>query len=237
MTNQSQEPLHLAPHDDERIVVVLSDQARSSAFVLTSSESAVLAPSATDVLHRAFLEVERADTVRLPEPGVADDWTQLLADEHLLQIADTRPELGEVVVSHAAPGDVIAPNPTEGGQDITVEVGGTVLQRRINRTDVYWFEAETDLAAEYGYAFPRQGGGVVARGDIFNTKLMARPVGGGLGVNCAGCAVCAACGGCAGCAICGPSPAAALGIVGVDVTIGVIGVAGSSLAAEALRGR
>ncbi|WP_037307059.1 hypothetical protein [Amycolatopsis orientalis] len=219
------------------MIVVLSDKARSSAFMLTSSDSAVLSPDAADILYREFMIEEDAANAGggAWRDRYDSDWGQAVVDEQVLRNVDAQPERGHVSVSEVGPGQIIAPNPTEGADDITVEVAGTVTRRLINRTELYWFEADTDLAATYGYAVPRQAAGAIARGDMFNTKLMARRVGGGLGVSCAGCAVCAVCGGCAGCAICGPSPAAALGLVGVDTTLGIVGVAGSSLAAEALR--
>lgn len=148
-----------------------------------------------------------------------------------------QPKRGRVSVAAVGPGEVIAPNPAKGGDDISVEVAGRVFQRLVNGTELYWFEADVDLAVTYGYAVPRPAVGAVSRGDMFSTKLMARRVGGGLGINCTACAGCAVCGGCAGCVLCGPSPAAVLGLVGVDTTLGIVGVAGSSLAAEALRAR
>ena len=236
MTEEARERLYLAPHDHERMIVVLSDKVRSSAFMLTSSDSAVLSPDAADILYREFVgEEDVVDARGARRDRYANDWGQAVVDEQVLRNVDAQPERGHVSVSEVSPGQVIAPNPTEGADDITVELAGTVTRRLINRTELYWFEAHTALATTYGYAVPRQAAGAIARGDMFNTKLMARRVGGGLGVNCAGCAVCAVCGGCAGCAICGPSPAAALGLVGVDTTLGIVGVAGSSLAAEALR--
>ena len=220
---------YLAPHAHERVIVVLSDRARSSAFLLTSSDSAVLSPDAAEILYRAFVSDE--------DEVLAGDWGQAAVDDQVLRNVDTRPERGRTSVSQVGPGEAIAPNPTAGEDDITVELAGSVTHLLVNDTELYWYEADDELAAAYGYAVPKQAVGAVARGDMFNTKLMARRVGGGLGVNCTGCALCAVCGGCAGCAVCGPSPAAALGLVGIDTTLGIVGVAGSSLAVEALRDR
>jgi hypothetical protein len=240
MTREAQERLFLAPNEHERVIVALSDKPRSSAFLLTSSDSAVLSPDAADILYRAFVIEQDAvganDSARRDRQAV-EDWIQAVVDEQILRHVDAQPERQHVSVSEVSPGQVIAPNPTAGGDDISVEVAGTVTRLLVNRTELYWFEADADLAASYGYAVPRQAGGAVARGDVFSTKLMARRVGGGLGINCTACAGCAVCGGCAGCAICGPSPAAALALVGVDTTLGIVGVAGSSLAAEVLRER
>jgi hypothetical protein len=201
----------------------------------------VLSPDAADLLYRAFVMEE--DVVDASGGAERDrrataDWVKAVVEEGVLRGVDEQPERGDVRVAEVRPGQVIAPNPTEGEDDISVEVAGTVTRRLVNRTELFWFEAESDLAASYGYAVPRHAGGAVARGDMFSTKLMIRPVGGGgLGVNCAGCATCAVCGGCGGCGICGPSPAAALALVAIDTTLGIVGIAGSSLAAEAFRNR
>src|SRR4051812_43275075 len=50
MTTETQGRPYLAPKDDERVMVVLSDRARSSAFLLTSSETAGSSPDAADIL-------------------------------------------------------------------------------------------------------------------------------------------------------------------------------------------
>jgi hypothetical protein len=240
MTSEAQERFYLAPNDDERVVVVLSDRSHSSGFLLTSTDSAVLSPDATDVLYRSFVDETgptEDDDARFARQA-ADEWMETVVEERLLRGADTRPDRGPTRTAVVRPGEVIAPNPSEGSDDISVEVPGTVTQLRVNGTEIYWFEADTDLTMAYDYVMPRKAAGAVTSGNVFTTRLMVRRVGNrGLGVNCTACAGCAVCGGCAGCALCGPSPAAALGLVGVDTTLGIVGVAGSSLAAEALRDR
>lgn len=249
----------LAPKESDTYIIVLTDAEHSSSVLLSSSNAVVLTGRATEIIYKAFFASRRRqvstrreaadDAAREEEPlrlativGVkaaardsATRWLTEFTDEGVLSLVTEPPVYGVVDIREIEAGEPIAPNPVPGRAEISVESDGELRHREINGTGIYWYESSASFTRDLGVTVPATEGSVLTRGEIMGTMLLPRPIGGGVGLHCGACAGCASCGGCALCLACGPSPAAALGLVGVDTTLGVVAAAASSLAFESLR--
>lgn len=238
---------YLLPNPADEDVIVLSDTARAAAVLVSQTNAVALSGEAATILYASIFE-RYAQKDRPPnlkqilDPTVlsfdkidsASRWLTQSAADGIFKLSDTPPTVGDRVSAHVEPGDYLADCDFGEGK-IKAEYSGEVTKVRVNSTTIYWYAAEVSLKDKHSINECGSAMAVSARGAMFGTTLYPLPGGAAIGVNCSGCAVCAACAGCAACALCDFSPAAALGLVTVDGTLGVIGVAGAALTFGVLR--
>jgi hypothetical protein len=240
---------YLVPHPADDNIVVLSDTVRHAAVLVSRTNAVALSAEATEIIHASFFN--RVGNKSLPpnlkailDPTVLSydkvestaRWAAQSAADKLFELSDTPPSIVESSTFPVAAGDYLA-HCDFGEGKIKAEYSGQVTNTRVNATSVAWYSANVSLKDKHSIVAPGSAMTVSARGPLFGTALYPQPAAAALGVNCSGCAVCAACAACAGCALCDFSPAAALGLVTVDGTLGVIGVAGAALTFGVLRAK
>lgn len=240
---------YLVPNSADDDIVVLSDTDRHAAVLVSRTNAVALSGEATEILYASFFD--RVTHKNLPpklnqilDPTLLSfdkvdstaRWAAQSAADKIFDLSDAPPKVGESSTYSVAAGDYVA-HCDFGEGKIKAEYSGQVINTKVNTTSVAWYSAEVSLKDKHSIVACGSSMSVSARGPLFGTTLYPQPVAAALGVNCNGCAVCAACAACAGCALCDFSPAAALGLVTVDGTLGVIGVAGAALTFGVLRAK
>lgn len=240
---------YLVPNPDDDDVVVLSDIDRHAAVLVSRTNAVALSGEAAEILYASFFN--RVAHKNLPpnlkqvlDPTVLSfdkvestaRWAAQSAADKIFELSDVPPKVEESSTFSVTAGDYLA-HCDFGEGKIKAEYSGQVTNTRVNTTSVAWYSAEVSLKDKHSIVACGSAMSVSARGPLFGTTLYPLPASAAIGINCTACAGCAACAACAACALCDFSPAAALGLVTVDGTLGVVGVAGASLTFGILRAK
>ena len=221
---------YLTPGRADKEILVLTDKAGGAAILTSEHWIAALSAEAARIVKTSFMEgsprklpaIVRHD---VPEDlDSAVDWIGEMVTDGFFRLAAAKPKIETRKPVRVRAGEVI---PVRFGREggVVVEYDGTLEQRVVGSSTVYWYTADVELPLSGPLLGLRYPAAAIGRGPVSAQMRISRVP--GLGVNCTVCAACGVCAGCAGCALCGGVnfAAAALGVVGVDTTLFLVNAA------------
>ncbi len=230
--------LHLAPNEEDRELVLLTDAKTSAAVLATRLHTIALSSEATKLLKRAFLEpgtVRVKDLVAERGKGSEDalSWIRDSSNDGHFQLVEEAPSKTAEKSRPIQAGDWIAAKDFGEKPGVPVEYPGTVTTAEINKSTVHWYVGDVSLEDKNQILGVGTEASVTAVGYM-GIGLYPSPGGLSLGVHCGRCGMCGVCGTCSACGLCGGVDLAA-GLIAFDAVVAAVAFANASSVFEGFR--